>query len=130
MPQKSIKVFTMTKKIYLSLPISHFDLEERKAFAEEREKYLSHFYEVVNPLKNGISQEEHWSVHMRRDIQMLLECDMIYMAKGWQWSKGCKLEHDIATTCGIAVWYEENSWMPEIPSKETVTENHKQEDDR
>ena len=103
---------TMVKKIYMSLPISHFDLEERREYAQKVEDALSHFYEVVNPLKNGIDIDAHWSVHMRKDIANLLECDVIYMCKDWQWSHGCKLEHDVATSCGLEVKYEEDNWKP------------------
>lgn len=103
---------TMVKKIYISLPISHFDLEERREYAQKVEDALSHFYEVVNPLKNGIDVDAHWSVHMRKDIADLLECDAIYMCKDWQWSHGCKLEHDVATSCGLEVKYEEDTWKP------------------
>jgi len=37
----------MAKKIYISLPISHYDLEERREYAQKVEDVLSHFYEVV-----------------------------------------------------------------------------------
>ncbi len=49
----------------------------------------------------------HWRVHMRADIALLVQCDMIYMLRGWELSKGAKLEHDVATSCGIkALKYE------------------------
>lgn len=111
-PQRG-EIMAKERKVYISLPISHFDLEERRAYAEEIEKFLGNFYhEIVNPLKNGISQEEHWSVHMRRDIRLLTECDVIYMCRGWEMSKGCKLEHDVATSCGLSVIYESQEWNP------------------
>lgn len=97
----------MTKKIYISLPISHYDLEERKAYAQKVEDVLSHFYEVVNPFKNGIPDDADWRVHMKKDIQMLLTCDAIYMCRDFEKSKGCKLEWDVATTCGMDVFYED-----------------------
>ena len=104
---------TMAKKVYISLPIAHYDLEERRAYAQKIEDMLKCFYEeVVNPLKNGIDAEAHWSIHMRKDIQDLLQCDAIYMCQDWQWSHGCKLEHDVATSCGIEVKYEKDSWKP------------------
>ena len=37
------------------------------------------------------------------DMKMLLECDFIYMLRGWEMSKGAKLEHDVATSCGLKV---------------------------
>ena len=102
----------MIKKIYLSFPISHFDIEERREFAEKRAKYLSDIYgcEVVNPLKNGLDASVHWREHMKRDIQLLLECDTIFMCKDFEYSKGCKFEFDVATTCGLNVLYENNFW--------------------
>lgn len=103
----------MAKKIYISLPIAHYDLEERRIYAQMVEDALSAFYEtVVNPLKNGIPAAADWRVHMKRDIQLLLGCDAIYMAKDWECSKGCKLEHDVATSCGLEVKYEKDSWKP------------------
>lgn len=100
------------KRIYISLPISHYDLEERKEYAEKVERALSQFYEVVNPLKNGIDEAEHWSVHMKKDIQDLLTCDVIFMCKDFEVSKGCKLELDVATSCGLGVIYEKNKYDP------------------
>ena len=43
---------------------------------------------------------------MKADIKLLLECDAIFMLKGWEMSKGCKLELDIATTIGLPVYFE------------------------
>lgn len=44
---------------------------------------------------------------MRGDIELLLSCDGIYMLKGWEKSKGAKLEHEIATALKIKMMYEE-----------------------
>lgn len=43
---------------------------------------------------------------MRRDIGLLVRCDYIYMLKGWELSKGAKLELDVASSCGIKVLFE------------------------
>lgn len=97
----------MAKKIYLSLPISHYDLEERKRYAQRVEDFLSASYEVVNPLKNGIPEDADWRIHMKKDLQDLLTCDAIFLCKNWEKSKGCKLEFDVATTCNIEPIYED-----------------------
>ena len=102
-----------TKRIYISLPIAHYDLEERKQYAQKIEDALSHFYEVVNPLKNGIPEDADWRVHMKKDILDLLTCDKIFMCKGFEVSKGCKLELDVATSCGLGVVYEQSEYNPE-----------------
>lgn len=92
--------------IYISIPISGYDLEERKEYAQRVESALSASYEVVNPLKNGIPETEDWCVHMRKDISDLLTCDFIFMCSGHILSRGCRLELDIAKSCGIGVIYE------------------------
>lgn len=97
----------MAKKIYISLPISHYDLEERKRYAQRVEDALSAFYEVINPLKNGIPVTEDWRVHMKKDLEDLLTYDVIFLCKDWEKSKGCKLEFDVATTCDIEPFYED-----------------------
>ena len=40
------------------------------------------------------------------DMKMLFECDAICMMDGWEQSKGCKLELDVASSCGLTVYYE------------------------
>lgn len=96
----------MAKRIYISLPISHYDLEERKQYAEKVERALKQFYEVVNPLKNGLPEDADWREHMRKDFQDMLTCDCIFLCKDWEKSKGCKLELDVATTVGMEVIHE------------------------
>lgn len=94
----------MGKRVYISGAIAGHDIEERKiAFANVEDMLQRLGYEPVNPFNNGIPAEEHWRVHMHADIKLLLDCDFIYMMKGWEMSKGCKLEHDVATSCGITV---------------------------
>lgn len=103
----------MARRIYISLPISHYDLEERKQYAQKIERALSQFYEVVNPFNNGVPDTENWRVHMKKDLEMLLTCDKIFMCKGFEVSKGCKLELDVATSCGLGVVYEQSEYNPE-----------------
>lgn len=43
---------------------------------------------------------------MRADIALLLGCDCIYMLRGWELSKGAKLELDVASSCGLEVMFE------------------------
>ena len=94
----------MIKRVYISGPIEHYDLEERRAAFGRAEQLLElHGFQSVNPMKNGLPAEAHWREHMRRDMALLLDCDAIYMLEGWELSKGCKLEMDVASSCGISV---------------------------
>lgn len=100
------------KKIYISGAISHHDIEERKtAFRAAAEFCELCGFEAVNPFENelhrlGCGEQANWRDHMRAGLQMLLECDAICMMDGWEESKGAKLEHDVASTCGLTVYYE------------------------
>ena len=97
----------MTPKCYISGAIAHHDLQERMAAFEQAAAALKfQGFVPVNPFNNGVAQSEHWTEHMRADIGLLLGCDYIYMLKGWELSKGCKLELDVATSCGIKVLFE------------------------
>lgn len=92
------------EKIYISGPIAGYDMNERKlAFLKVQHQLESLGYQPVNPFDNGVPDEEHWRIHMRADIRMLLDCSAIFMMPGWELSKGCKLELDVASSCGIRV---------------------------
>ena len=94
--------------IYISGPISHRDLtERRKAFADTAEMLRGHGFDIVNPMENGLPENAPTRQHMRRDIEMLMRCDIIYMMKGWTHSKGCKVEFDVATSIGLPVMFQE-----------------------
>lgn len=98
----------MSKKVYISGAIAHYDPEERKAaFSAAATHLRTQGYEPVNPFLNGLPQPGDWREHMRVDIKMLLECQYIYMLKGWWVSKGAKLELDVATSCGLEPMFEE-----------------------
>lgn len=102
----------MKQKIYISGAIAHHDIEERRAAFEAVANYCEYCgFEAVNPFENefhkrGQGEIAHWRDHMRVDLKMLLECDAICMMDGWEESKGAKLELDVASTCGLTVYYE------------------------
>jgi hypothetical protein len=60
---------------------------------------------IFNPI-NAVVAEPTWENFMREDIAMLLECEAIYMLKGWKESRGATLELTIATALGMRVIYE------------------------
>lgn len=105
----------MSKKMYLSFPIGSRDLEERRAFARSREKYFTETQgcEVVNPLNNGLPEDADWHEHMRQDFRLMMDCDAVFMCRGWQASCGCQLEHNVAIAAGLEIIYETVAWSPE-----------------
>lgn len=95
------------KVVYLSAPISGFDINERRETFERVETELKKLgYKVLSPMKNGLSQDEPTSHHMKRDIILLLQADTIFLMTGWNRSAGCLTELNVATACGLDVWFE------------------------
>lgn len=91
-------------RVYISGPIAHYNLEERrKAFAEAKRRLRKSGYLPVNPMENGLPQPGDWREHMRVDIRNLLRCQYIYFLPDWQFSKGCRLELNVAMSCGLKV---------------------------
>ena len=98
-------------KIYLSGPISGYDLEERKAaFLEARKILERKGYEVFNPMENGLPADATTHQHMRRDLSELTREDMpydaIYLMDRWNHSAGCMTELHVATAIGLQVYTE------------------------
>lgn len=91
-------------RAYLSGPISGYDMNERrKAFSEAEELIREQGVEVVIPLNNGLPDDAEWSDHMLRDLEMLIDCDMMVLLPGWQHSRGCLTEVRFARKMGLLV---------------------------
>lgn len=91
-------------RVYISGPIAHYDILERKNAFHKIERMLRKSgYLPVNPFNNGLPQPGDWKEHMKADIHMLLSSQYIYFMPNWELSKGCKLELDVATSCGIKI---------------------------
>lgn len=96
------------KRIYLSMPISGYDIDERRATALRKKHELEALgFVVTNPLENGLPVNAGTYAHMKRDFQLLLECDAILMMERWLHSAGCKVEFDVATAIGLDVFFED-----------------------
>ena len=98
------------KSIYLSLPIKNtgYTTKERMKYADEVRRLLELRYEVRNenvivitPYDvNKTEDKDSYARKMGNDIEALLECDAIYMCEGWQNSKGCMAEFEVARVYG------------------------------
>lgn len=98
-----------TKRIYVSLPISGYDLDERKAEAKRIKSKLNFcglsIIKVITPFDVCPEADKPYSYYMGKDIEALLECDAIYMCKGWQNSKGCMAEFEVARIYGKEIMF-------------------------
>jgi hypothetical protein len=104
-------------KAMISQPMVGLTDEEILATREKATKVLeSKGYEVVNTF---FSDEYHNQQMMNNDIvhipvyfmaksiEKMSLCDAVYLCKGFEWCRGCMIEHDIALAYGLNLIYEE-----------------------
>lgn len=93
------------KKAYISGAISGIPFDEVIAKFREAEEHLTNEgWQPVNPLHNGLPVESSWKQHMIKDIEMLMNCDAIFMLPCWSGSKGARIEKMIAQEMGMKVF--------------------------
>lgn len=77
---------------------------------QQAEDYLLKlgFVEIINPLKleSQVTIKKTYVNYMRNDIKHLINCDDIYMLRGWWRSKGARLERHIAKVLGLGIVYQ------------------------
>lgn len=96
------------KKVYLSLPISGYDLTERIETSLKTEMNLhERGYDVFNPLDNGLPHEASTYEHMKADIRALLDCDIVLFMSGFNRSAGCHTELAVAMAIGMEIWFQD-----------------------
>lgn len=85
-------------KAMLSQPMAGKSEEEIKATREKAIKALEEKgYEIVNTLFT-----DEWYSNEKMSL-----CHAVYFCKGWEQTRGCRLEHDAAVAYGLTVIYEE-----------------------
>ena len=101
------------KRIYISIPISGHDLEEVKAKARDirecilwDELGIEKSLDIITPFDVCPEPDKPYSYYMGKDIEALLECDAIYLCEGWQNSKGCMAEFEVARIYNKEIMFE------------------------
>ena len=93
---------TDKKKIYISGAITNnpeYKIQFVRKYRELEEEYI-----VLTPLM--INAELEWSEYMHIDYAMIDVVDSVYFMKGWENSKGAKLEKDYAEEKGKELIFE------------------------
>lgn len=91
------------KKTFISGPVSGIEYEYACGHFVEAENYLSEKgRNTVNPTRL-CGQSLNFVQWMKVSIPALLQCDSIYMLKGWKKSPEAKLEHFIALKLGFEI---------------------------
>lgn len=117
--------------IYIAGPITvdkeHYQEHFRKA--EERLKELG--WEVINPAleeyddcfykETGEKDKwtpEAWLFYIKRDMDLVSECEAIYLLEGWEQSPGANVEYITAKKFNLAIYFENgNSIIPQRSKK-------------
>lgn len=83
----------MNNKIYISGPITGHPIEQAtQRFAKIENALSLAGFDPINPMNNGLPIDAPYNEHMLRDLELLTECGSIYMLKGWENSKGARIE--------------------------------------
>ena len=99
-------------RVYLSGPILYFLNENRmdeceKIFQRAKKDLEAFGYEVVNPAYEGTKLENaSYEDYMRLSFQLLNDCDIIYMLKGWETSPGANQEFGYALAKAMEIRFE------------------------
>lgn len=93
-----------TVKAFISIPISGQEKEAQQRAKEIKDWLIENFndMEVTTPFEisnNDLDKPYHW--YMGKDIEKLLQCDIVIQAEGWGKSKGCQCEAATADVYGI-----------------------------
>lgn len=91
------------KKCFISIPITGVE-EQAREDCKKIQKLFSEYLtdcEVFSPFEVAPDKNMPDSYYMGRDIEQLMNCDIIIQMNGWENSKGCRVENFVADTYGI-----------------------------
>lgn len=98
------------KKIYISLPITGYGLQERMHYADMAKRAAEDFFgpgsRVVTPFDICEDLSLPYSRLMARDIQEIMESDAVMFCKGWPESRGCRIEMAVAREMELEIFGE------------------------
>ena len=86
----------MKKRLYLCGPITGLPNHNRDAFNDAESALRGAGFDVFNPVANGLPSDAPWEQHMRVDIIQMMQCDAIAVLHGAHFSRGAKLEIELA----------------------------------
>lgn len=95
------------EKVYISGPITGYDLQERRAaFSLAAEYIIRKGGQPVNPLELGSDPGlMDYAAHMGTDITALLRGEAVMFLPGWHASDGCTLEFAAARIYGKHIMF-------------------------
>lgn len=93
-------------RIMISQPMTGKTTEEIRKEREELVKQLeSQGHEVMDTVFNfeGKDPYNHGLFYMGHSVLAMSEVDAVVFMPGWQYSRGCKIEHELALRYGLFI---------------------------
>jgi Asp-tRNA(Asn)/Glu-tRNA(Gln) amidotransferase A subunit family amidase len=90
-------------KLYLGGPISSNLSGYRAEFAAAADKLRAEGHEVINPAENP--EQPSWHAYMAISLAQLVTCSGIALLKGWEHSRGARLEAHVAAELEMEMIY-------------------------
>lgn len=98
-------------KIFISQPMkdkTNQEIEqERKEIIEKVERYFGKI-EVIDSFFKDAPHDAKPLWFLGKSLELLSNANVIVLGKGWECSRGCRIEHECAVQYGISVIYIEN----------------------
>lgn len=100
------------KKVMISQPMRGISEEDIKnTRARVTALLVEQGYEVIDSV---IKFRLHWESDVKNppiyylglSILYMSLCDIVYLCKGWEKARGCRVEHEIANAYGLQIIYE------------------------
>lgn len=98
--------YEILKTIYIAGPMTGLPNFNRENFNRAAARLKKDGWDVKNPADLGDIPGATWEDYIRLGLKSLLTCSTIYMLKGWEGSKGAKIELAVAKELGMKELYE------------------------
>ena len=97
------------KRLFISQPMSGLTAEkiaeQRQTAVEQAKELVCDDIEVIDTIYKDFSKDINPLIYLSRAIADLSTADLVFFAKGWEISRGCKIEHACAVEYNIPVIY-------------------------
>ena len=108
-------------KVFISQPMNAKSEEEIKAvrqeaidtieaaYPTEEIQIIDNYFEDYSPeIEYDDSETFHVPVkYLAKSIELLTFANLAYFCEGWEYARGCKIEHEVCTAYGITVMEKE-----------------------
>ena len=110
----------MSKKIFISQPMTNLDESEILATRKKETQYIKEHIEgaeIVGKYFKDATREyvesfeqfdyiKNWDIYwLGRSIEGLAQADVLWLCNGWEYSKGCNIELECAISYGLEISY-------------------------